>query len=207
MVFIEGFILGFSIAAPVGPIGVLCIRRSLANGIWSGFISGLGVATADAVLGAVAAFGLVIISSFLVDNQFIFRLLGGSYLIYIAYKTFLSRPSLAQNTTEAARSKLNDRLADYGSAFVLTITNPMTIIIYGAIFAGFGINFNTSNDYSQASLVVLGVFSGSAVWFTLLSGGVGLLRSRFNYNGLCWVNRFSAVIIAGFGIASVVSLL
>src|SRR3989338_2198821 len=137
MILLKGLILGFLIAAPVGPIGVLCIQRTLTKGRISGFVSGLGAATADAFYGAVAAFGLVIISNFLIEQQFILRLVGGVFFLYIGIKSFYSKPKEVDTDT-----KINAGLAkDYISTVFLTVTNPMTIISFTALFAGVGFGF------------------------------------------------------------------
>ena len=188
--------IGFSIAAPVGPIGVLCIRRTLANGQISGLVSGLGAATADAFYGCVAGFGLTFISSLLIDQQMWLRLFGGLFLLYLGIKTLLSRPS--EQAANAAGSGL---LGSYVSTFLLTVTNPLTILSFAAIFAGLGLA-NTSGTYISAVILVLGVFLGSALWWLLLSGGVGVFRDKFNTQGLLWVNRISGVIITVFGMVA-----
>jgi threonine/homoserine/homoserine lactone efflux protein len=198
---LRGLVIGFSIAAPVGPIGVLCIRRTLADGWRSGLVSGLGAATADALYGCVAGFGLAFISNILVSQQIWLRLIGGVFLCYLGLKTLLAKPA-----EQAAPEKDNDLFGDYASTFLLTLTNPMTIISFAAIFAGLGLA-GTSGSYGSAGVLVLGVFCGSALWWFLLSGGVGLFRARFNPTGLRWVNRISGVIITGFGLYAFVSIL
>ena len=129
--YLRGLAIGFSIAAPGGPIGVLCIRRTLAEGRVSGLVSGLGAATADTIYGCFAAFGLTSISYFLVSQQVGMRLIGGVFLCYLGIKTLLARPA-----QQAASGKGNGLFGDFSSAFFLTLTNPMTIIAFAAIFAG-----------------------------------------------------------------------
>jgi len=193
---LRGGLIGLSIAAPVGPIGVLCIRRTLAEGRVAGLVSGLGAATADAFYGSVAAFGLTFISSLLVGQQAWLRLAGGLFLCYLGLKTLLARPA---EQGMAARSR--GLLGSYVSTLFLTVTNPMTILSFAAVFAGLGLG-QTGGDYASAGLLVLGVFLGSASWWLLLSGSVGALRARFPAAGLLWVNRISGIIIAGFGIVA-----
>ena len=166
---ISGLIIGFSIAAPVGPIGVLCIRRTLAEGRLHGLISGLGAATADAMYGCIAAFGLTFISGALVRQQVWLRLLGGTFLIFLGVKTVLAKPS-----EKLSSEKRTGLLGAYGSTFFLTLTNPMTILSFAAIFAGIGLGSAVA-DYSSAALLVFSVFAGSALWWLILSGTVGLL--------------------------------
>jgi threonine/homoserine/homoserine lactone efflux protein len=197
---LRGLIIGFSIAAPVGPIGVLCIRRTLAEGRASGFVSGLGAATADAVYGCIAGFGLTFISSILVSQQVWLRLIGGLFLCYLGLRTFLARPA-----EEAASAKGRGLIGAYASTFFLTLTNPMTILSFAAVFAGLGVG-SASANYVSAGLLVLGVFLGSALWWLTLSGGVGLFRTKFGPQWLRWVNRVSGVIITGFGLIALLSL-
>ena len=196
---LRGLAIGFSIAAPVGPIGVLCIRRTLAAGRAWGLVSGLGAATADAIFGCIAGFGLTFISNFLVSQQVWLRLIGGVFLCYLGLKTLLAKPA-----EQAALAKGNGLVGSYASTFFLTLTNPMTIISFAAIFAGLGLA-STSEKYVSAGVLVLGVFIGSALWWLILSGGVGVFRDKFNPQGLQWVNRISGAIITGFGLFALLS--
>jgi threonine/homoserine/homoserine lactone efflux protein len=198
---LRGLAIGFSIAAPVGPIGVLCIRRTLAEGRASGLVSGLGAATADAIYGCIAGFGLTFISNFLVSQQVWLRLIGGVFLCYLGLKTLLAKPA-----EQAASAKGNGLVGSYASTFFLTLTNPMTIISFAAIFAGLGLA-STSGNYVSAGVLVLGVFIGSALWWLILSGSVGVFREKFNHHGLQWANRISGAIITGFGLFALLSAL
>ena len=197
---LTGLAIGFSIAAPVGPIGVLCIRRTLAEGRVSGLLSGLGAATADALYGCIAGFGLVFVSNFLVSQQVWLRLVGGVFLCWLGMRTLLAKP-----TEQSGSPKAMGLAGAYASTFFLTLTNPMTIISFAAIFAGLGLA-NRSGNYASATILVLGVFSGSALWWLILSGGVGLFRDKFNPHGLKWVNRISGMIITGFGLYALLSV-
>ena len=199
MLGLRGLVIGFSIAAPVGPIGVLCIRRTLAQGRLFGLVSGLGAASADAIYGCVAGFGLTFISNFLVNQQVWLRLVGGVFLLYLGLKTLLAKP-----TEQANFTKENRLVGTFASTFFLTITNPMTIISFVAIFSGLGLA-STSGDYASAGVLILGVFIGSALWWLILSGGVGVFRAKFDPRKLRWVNRVSGAVITGFGIVALVS--
>jgi threonine/homoserine/homoserine lactone efflux protein len=191
---LKGLFIGFSIAAPVGPIGLLCIRRTLAEGRTFGLVSGLGAATADAIYGCIAGFGLTFISTFLISQQVWFRVIGGLFLCYLGLKAFLSRP-----VEQMASAKRNGLMGAYASTFFLTLTNPMTILSFAAIFAGLGVA-STSGNYVSAGVLVLGVFSGSALWWLLLSGGVSFFQAKFNLRELKWVNRISGILILLFGL-------
>lgn len=198
--FLKGIILGFSIAAPVGPIGVLCIRKTLQFSRSSGFFSGLGAASADAVYAIIAAFGLTLVSNFLLAGQFWLRLIGGLFLLYLGWKTFIAKP-ISQSKDVPHTTLLND----FVSTFFLTITNPMTILSFLAIFAGLGLS-NIQGDYTQSSALVLGVFLGSAIWWLILSEGVTLFRKKISQNVMTWINRIAGLIILGFGIGAMISV-
>ncbi|MEW6380014.1 MAG: LysE family transporter [bacterium] len=196
---LRGLIIGFSIAAPVGPIGVLCIRRTLAEGRACGLISGLGAATADAIYGCIAGFGLTFISGILISQQLWFRLIGGVFLCCLGIKTFL-----AKSAEQAASANGNGLVGAYASTFFLTLTNPVTILSFAAIFAGVGIA-GARGHYLSAGILVLGVFIGSILWWLILSCGVSVFRAKFNLPGLQWVNRISGAIITGFGLFALLS--
>jgi len=199
--FLKGLIIGFSIAAPVGPIGVLCIRRTMAAGRLHGFLSGIGAATADAFYGSVAAFGLTFISDFLIQQKFWLGLVGGFFLCYLGITTFLSKPF--QNSPQVGSGNL---VNTYGSTFLLTLTNPLTILSFAAIFAGFGL-VKVDGGYNAAALMVFGVFLGSSCWWFLLSSLTGFFRHRINLAMLVWVNRIAGFLIFGFGVSAFISIL
>ncbi len=197
--FVKGLILGFSIAAPVGPIGILCIRRTLHYGRFSGFVSGLGAAAADTIYAVIAAFGLTFVSNFLTAGQFWFRLLGGVFLLYLGWKTFRAKTS-----TRAKDVSHTTLVNDFLSTFFLTMTNPMTILSFLAIFAGLGLS-SMHGNYFEASLLILGVFLGSAIWWLILSEGVTLFRRKVSEKVMLWINRTAGVLIAGFGVLALLS--
>jgi len=199
--FFKGLLIGFSIAAPVGPIGLLCIQRTIAHGRKSGLVTGLGAATADGLYGAVAAFGLTTISGFLVGQQFWFRLIGGMFLLYLGAKASVSKPA-----EEAATSNHESLFSDYGSTVFLTVTNPMTILSFAAVFAGLGLA-NSSGGHASRALMIAGVVLGSTLWWFVLSAGVSLFQAKFNSNSLKFVNRISGAILIGFAVLAFASLL
>jgi threonine/homoserine/homoserine lactone efflux protein len=198
---IKGVIIGLSIAVPVGPIGILCIRRTLAQGRITGFLSGLGAATADAFYGAIAGFGITFLSIFLIGQQVWFRLIGGMLLCILGLRTFVSKPAEG-----GASFKESTPWSAYLSTFFLTLTNPMTILFFAAVFAGVGVGRSASNHYVSAAILVLGIFTGSALWWLVLSGFTGLLRGIFNSKRIRWLNRISGLIIIGFGLVAFVSV-
>ncbi|NWF80951.1 MAG: LysE family transporter [Chloroflexi bacterium] len=198
--FVRGALIGLAIAAPVGPIGVLCITRTLRDGRMAGFVSGLGAATADLIYGTTAVLGLTALASVLVGVSFWTRLLGGLFLCYLGLRTLREPP--AERPAAAGGRGL---LGAYASTLALTLTNPATIIAFAAIFAGLGAG-STAHSYGEGMLLASGVAVGSALWWLTLSGGVGLLRTRLTPQALRWINRGAGVIILGFGVVALWSL-
>ena len=199
--FLKGLILGFSIAAPVGPIGILCIQRSLNRGFWAGFVSGLGAATADTVYGLIAAFGITAVSAIMIAQADLLGIAGGLFLCYLGIKTFTSKPA-----TVAMDDPSKSLIGNYASTFVLTITNPMTILAFTLIFSGMGLASASSTTASSA-LMVFGVFVGSSLWWLLLTGGASWLKDRFDASKMGWINRIAGVVIVLFGLFSLLNVL
>jgi threonine/homoserine/homoserine lactone efflux protein len=198
--FFKGLVLGFSIAAPVGPIGLLCIRRSLAEGRLVGLLTGLGAATADAVYGAIAAFGLTAVSGALVAYRTSLGLVGGAFLCYLGLRTLTSKPAQG-----GASTRSRGLASAYASTFVLTLTNPMTILSFIAIFAGLGLA--SGSGYTNPAMLVVGVFAGSAAWWLLLSTGTSILRSTIGTPVMTIVNQVSGSLILAFGVYAIATAL
>jgi threonine/homoserine/homoserine lactone efflux protein len=196
---LRGLLLGFSIAAPVGPIGLLCIRRTLADGRLSGLATGLGAATADGLYGAIAAFGLTAVSSFLLGQRMWVHLVGGAFLLYLGLRIELAGPP-----DKAAVVRRSGLSGAYASTVLLTLSNPTTILSFVAAFAAFGVA-GTRGSALSAGLITLGVFCGSALWWLILSGSVSALRTRMTSGALLWINRASGLLIVGFAVVSLVS--
>lgn len=196
---IKGLIIGFSVAAPVGPIGVLTIKRTLAEGRISGFVTGMGAAMADTVYGVIAGFGLTAISSFLLTHEFWMKLVGGLFLLFLGIKSFITKPA-----SKAAIIDSKGIFKNFISTFFLTVTNPSTIFSFLAIFAGLGIG-TTKSDYISSSTLVVGVFWGSALWWLILSSLVSNFQSKITPDRLYWINRISGLIIITFGVLALYS--
>jgi threonine/homoserine/homoserine lactone efflux protein len=192
----RGLLLGFTIAATVGPISLLTIRRTLAHGRIYGLASGLGVALADSTYAAIAAFGLTAITSVLVGARMLLGLVGGAFLVLLAIRTMTSRP-----TEVAVVAERPGLVAAFGSIFGLTMTNPMTILSFAGLFAALGL---TGTGGADAALLVTGVFLGSASWWVILTAVVARLRSRVTTSALTWVNRISGATILAFGVVAIV---
>lgn len=199
---LKGVLVGIVIAVPAGPVGVLCIRRTIFHGRLAGFMSGLGAACADAVFGIIAGFGLTVISDLLLDYQNWLRLGGAGFLLYIGVSAFTADP-LAGTQTQRDPEGL---LADLVSTFALTITNPITIIAFLAIFAGIGLT-GAEATLGRAAILVLGVWLGSMAWWAALAFGAGMVRLSFHRHHLVWINRGSGGILVFSGVALLGSLL
>ena len=193
---VRGFILGFAIAAAVGPISLLVIRRTLAGGRIAGLISGLGVATADATYGAIAAFGLGAVTQALVDARHVLGLIGGLFLLWLAWNTARAEP----NDPATLKPRCAGLAAAYLSILGLTLTNPMTILSFGALFAGLGV---TSTEAGGAALITVGVLLGSVVWWVVLTSVVSALRTRVTPTWIRRINIASGVAIGVFALLSI----
>jgi threonine/homoserine/homoserine lactone efflux protein len=196
----RAIVLGFTIAAAVGPISLLTIRRTLAHGRVYGLASGLGVATADATYAAIAAFGLTAVTSVLVGGRTVLGIAGGAFIVWLAIRTITSRPTVAREAPE-------DRpglAAAFASIYGLTMTNPMTILSFVGLFAALGL---AESGGTAALTVTLGVFIGSSLWWVVLTTLVEWLRGRVTPRGLVWVNRISGLALLAFGVLAVAGAL
>lgn len=191
----KGLILGFSVAAPVGPIGVLCINRTINKNYISGLVSGLGAATADLIYGLIAGLGLTIISNFLIEQKLWLQIIGLIFLIYLGIKTLIKKE------TDISFDKRQEKglLKDYFTTFILTITNPVTILFFLAVFAGLGLSDSENGNLSTISLII-GVFIGSGIWWFFLSGLTYKLKNRINIKILKRIDLISGLIIISFGL-------
>lgn len=188
--FGQGAVLGLSIAAPVGPIGLLCIRRSLEHGPAAGIAGGLGTAAADAAYAAVAAFGLTAVSAALTAVALPLQAAGILALAWLGLRTFTAPPAAAAATPRGAHAGL------FAQTFFLTLTNPATIVSFVAMFAGLGLA--SGGDAARASALVAGTFAGSLAWWIFLSSAVGAVRRRITPAILVWINRSAGTLLAGF---------
>jgi threonine/homoserine/homoserine lactone efflux protein len=192
----RGLAIGFAVAAAVGPISLLTIRRTLAHGRAYGLASGLGVALADATYGGVAAFGLTAITAVLVGARSILAFIGGAFLIWLAIRIILAPPT----THEAEVRERPGLVGAFLSIYGLTMTNPMTILSFAGIFAGLGLS---GRGAPEAALLTLGVFLGSGAWWVVLTSIIGVTRSRVTPTVLVWINRVSGAVLLAFGIAAI----
>jgi threonine/homoserine/homoserine lactone efflux protein len=192
---IRGLAAGLIIAAPVGPVNVLCIRRTIEKGWRSGIVSGLGATLADTLYGAVAGFSITLVIQFLLREEFWIRLIGGIILVGIGVIYYFRSPgSLEGEQEESANS-------DFVSALLLTLTNPTTVLSFLAVLATLGLGRH--RPLWQTSLLVAGIFAGSMTWWTILISAVNLLRGKVTDRTMRWMNRVAGIAIGGFGLVNV----
>jgi len=200
IIFLKGLIIGFAMAVPIGPVGILCIRKTLAEGHSRGLIVGLGAATVDSLYGSIGAFGLTFVSDVMASQQFWLRLVGGGLLLFLGIRTLR-----AKRKDPIVPFTNKGLLGSYISAFLLALTNPVTIFAFVAVFAAFGLGHKLS--IVSASILVLGVFIGTCLWFLILGSIARLFRKKLDSGGLRWVNRISGALIILSGVAAFVSLI
>ncbi|MCB1777666.1 MAG: LysE family transporter [Candidatus Competibacteraceae bacterium] len=203
LLWLKGMLIGLAIAAPVGPTGLLCIQRTLTRGRWSGVLSGLGAASADALYGGIAGFGLASLSGLLLAWQIELQVVGGLFLLYLGWQTWQTPPIAEQVQARPTRAGL---VSDYLSTLALTATNPVTILAFVGVFTGLGLAA-VGQDFVAASTLVFGVFAGSLLWWVLLTGGVGLMRGRLSASVLHGINYVSGLMIGGFGVWALLAAL
>jgi threonine/homoserine/homoserine lactone efflux protein len=199
--FFKGIVVGIIIATPVGPVGTLCVQRTLTEGKVNGFLTGLGAITADVIFGLIAAFGLTVVSNFLIDQQEWIRLLGGIIICLIGIRVFF-----VNTQKKMAPTRSPNHVSAFGSAFLIAITNPITVITFAVMFAGFGL-VGSNAQYGSASLTVFGVFVGSGfIWLTLW-GMTLMFRERFDFGRMKWINKIAGIVILIFGVSTLLSLI
>jgi threonine/homoserine/homoserine lactone efflux protein len=198
--FVQGIIIGLTLAVPVGPLSLICIQRSVTDGRLHGIFSGIGVATADSFYAAVTFLGLTVISGVIIAQQYLFRFIAGIVLIFIGIRVFLALPPVI-----SARSDHETYLKDYLSMVALAIANPLTLVFFLVILPGYGVVFS-GTSYLSAMEFVSGVFVGSAVWWVVLCGSVGSVRSRISSQNLGFINRVSGLLISCFGVGVLILL-
>jgi len=196
----QGILIGLVVAVPVGPLGLLCINRSLMLGALAGLASGLGVASADALAAGIAALGISLVSDFLVEYQILLRLIGGMFLCVLGYRIYRTEPAVKVPTIST-----NGLLGAYATTFFLTFSNPVTILSFVAIYAGWHVP-TLHGHYLPAALLMTGVFMGSGLWWVLLFIGLTLFRLNISHGFLGWIHRVSGAVIVGFGVIVLLSV-
>jgi threonine/homoserine/homoserine lactone efflux protein len=193
---LRGVVVGLIIAAPVGPVNVLCIHRTIERGWKSGVLSGVGAAVADTIYGAIAGFGISLVIQFLIREEFWIRLLGGILLLAIGVVYFFKAPG----KFEAKKDESSN--SDFVSTFLLTATNPTTVLSFMAVLATLGLG--RQRPLWQTSFLVAGIFCGSMAWWILLASGVNLLRKKITDASMRWMNRVAGIAIGAFGLVNII---
>jgi threonine/homoserine/homoserine lactone efflux protein len=201
ILILKGIIVGISVSAPLGPLGILCIQRTINKGFLSGFFSGLGAAIADILYASVAGFGISIIADFLKAEEYPIRIIGGILVIVFGVMIFRSNP-VKQIRQQKTQKK--GYISDLVSGFFITITNPLTIIVFGAVFAGLGLN--ESSTFKLIIYTLFGIFSGALIWWLSLTIGVNIFRKKIRLRNLYWINKITGILVAVFGIAVFASI-
>jgi threonine/homoserine/homoserine lactone efflux protein len=197
---LQGIVIGFVVAVPVGPLGLLCINRALLMGRLCGLFSGFGVATADALAAGIAALGISLVLGFLSDHQILLRFIGGIFLCYLGLKIYLTEPR-----KQPSPNNVNGLLGAYATTFFLTFSNPVTVLSFIAIYAGWGLE-SLRGHYLAAAILTIGVFIGSAFWWIALFIGLTAFREKFSMQVLGWIHKVSGATIAAFGIVVLLSV-
>jgi threonine/homoserine/homoserine lactone efflux protein len=194
---IRGILAGLIIAAPVGPVNVICVQRTIAKGWRSGLISGLGSAVADTIYGSIAAFSITFVIRILIREEFWIRLVGGCLLILIGVVYYFKPPQSLKNPEPES-----DR-TEFASTFFLTLTNPTTVLSFLVVLSALGLARNET--WSLTSLIVGGVFTGSMLWWFILTGTVNYFRDRFSNRTMLWMNRVAGLAIGAFGLVTILT--
>lgn len=198
---IKGIIIGLSVSIPLGPIGIICIQRTLAKGKLSGFISGLGAGFADTFYSVLAGLGITIIVDFLIEHHVIFQAIGGIFLLYLGIKTFYKNP-IKQFRQPQGKSNL---IGDFLSTFLLTISNPLALFLFIGVFAAIGFMDSKFDNFTLA-YIISGVAIGTSAWWFILSTIVNVFRHKIRIRSLNWINKIAGVVIFVFGVVAIISL-
>lgn len=198
--FIDGFTLGLAVAAPIGPVGVLCIKKTLSSGLAIGLFAGFGASIAKVIYGIVVGFGLTSVSNFLINYNTYISIIGAIFLTYLGIKIFMTKPVMNCDSVQK-----ENKISAFTTMFLLTIMNPMTVLSFLAVFSGLGIA-NTASSYSNGLVLISGIFCGSMSWWIFLCSMVNLFRQKINGSILSWINKVSGIIIVTFAAMIILSI-
>ena len=200
--FIKGIIVGLLVSAPLGPIGIMCIQRTLNKGYMSGFVSGLGAAAADMIFAVIAGFGLTIIINFIEEKHIWFQIIGGIFVLYIGYRIFNTNPVRQLRLQRLNRTRLSQ---DFASVFLLTISNPMAIFLFIAIMAALKVA-NELLSFFELSILIAGVAGGAILWWFVLASIANRFRKRIRLKSIWWLNKITGSVVFLFGLAVIISV-
>ena len=198
-IFLKGLLVGLLVSAPMGPIGVLCVQKTINKGRFMGFFSGLGAATADTTYAVLAAFGVTYITNFMNQNRLVFQIVGIAILLFLGFRMLMKNP-INQYRYYRTGAKRTNAISDYVSVFFLTVSNPLTIVFFGAAFSRLGLMSEEATFYNGLSLV-WGVFTGAVIWWFTLTYLVDIFRKHFRLRGILWLNRISGIVIIVLSVA------
>lgn len=200
---LEGVVIGFAASISLGPIGILCIQRTLSGNRNTGFLSGMGAATADTIFAMLAVFALSFVTSFIADKMYWFQAIAGILLMLLGFSIFMRKVGRPDKTRSVGSTS---HLKNYLSVLLLTLTNPGYIGVFIMLYAAAGIN-GSENSFMINLMLILGVFIGTSLWWFLLTWGVNKLRHRFTAKSLWWMNKISGGIIILLGVLAIISML
>ncbi len=201
-IFIKGIIIGFLVSAPLGPIGIMCIQRTLNRGYMAGFVSGLGAAAADIIFALIAGFGLTIIISFIEKQQIYFQILGGLFVLYIGFRIFNTNPVKQLRLQRLNKTRLSQ---DFASVFLLTISNPMAILLFIAIMAALKVA-NDLLSFFELSILTAGIAGGAILWWFVLASIANRFRKRIRLKSIWWLNKITGSVVFLFGLVVIISV-
>lgn len=201
-IFIKGIIIGLLISAPLGPIGIMCIQRTLNRGYMSGFVSGLGAAAADIIFAVIAGFGLTIIINFIEEKHLYFQILGGLFVLYIGYRIFNTNPVKQLKLQRLNKTRLSH---DFASVFLLTISNPMAILLFIAIMAALKVAHSLLS-YFELSTLIAGIAGGAISWWFILAYLANRFRKKIRLKNIWWLNKITGSVVFIFGLVVILSV-
>ena len=202
VLFLKGLLIGLAVSIPLGPMGMVCVTRTLNHGRYSGFFSGLGAATADTIFALIAGFGISYIINFIQEKELAFQMAGGSLVIFFGLRIFRTNPVNLIRKKNISRNKL---IRDFFSVLLITLTNPMAIFLFLAVFAASNIVLDPTSILKNLVLFT-GVFAGASLWWFLLSSVVYTLRYRLKLRSLVWLNRITGGLLLFLGVAAIFNL-
>ncbi|MDP4186570.1 MAG: LysE family translocator [Bacteroidota bacterium] len=200
---IKGILIGFLASMPLGPIGILCIQKTVSKGRIPGFISGVGAATADTVFAIFAGLGVSFVVAFLEKQQLYFKIIGGAFIIILGFKIFFTNP--VKQIRQQRKKKNGGLFADYISVFLLTLSNPSFILVFIAMFTGFNL-ISSNTSLILVIFAILGVFLGASSWWFTLTSIINLFRKKFRLKRIWWMNKITGGVIIAFGLLAILSL-
>lgn len=193
--FVKGILLGLLVSVPLGPVGVLCIQKTVGKGWKSGMFGGLGAVLADTLFASISGLGISFIIDFLTEQSLIIQIVGGIVLVLLSYRVFFTNPAVQVRKQQRTKVK---GWEDFFATFFLALSNPATIFVFIAAFAGFVVQ--KDSGIIQLLTTILGVTTGCAAWWYLIISTVNRFRSRIRLKNLWWINKITGFLIFAFGV-------